>query len=146
MTRLRVTSDPNLGAPAPATRQYHTGSWPCEGGTMRKAVIGMVVFLAATAICGVAEAQCTLTNITESLPGFFVDTPANTEIEVCCGTAPYTFQIIDGALPERSEEHTSELQSPCNLVCRLLLEKKKPTTFYYVRQEPSRQMQHVVLP
>src|SRR5256885_7905221 len=30
-------------------------------------------------------------------------------------------------LPEkhRSEEHTSELQSPCNLVCRLLLEKKK---------------------
>src|SRR3989454_8502148 len=28
-------------------------------------------------------------------------------------------------LRERSEEHTSELQSPCNLVCRLLLEKKK---------------------
>src|SRR5256885_10883961 len=28
--------------------------------------------------------------------------------------------------PPRSEEHTSELQSPCNLVCRLLLEKKKP--------------------
>src|SRR5256885_2998846 len=27
--------------------------------------------------------------------------------------------------PGRSEEHTSELQSPCNLVCRLLLEKKK---------------------
>src|SRR5256885_11972669 len=29
------------------------------------------------------------------------------------------------ALGRRSEEHTSELQSPCNLVCRLLLEKKK---------------------
>src|SRR5256885_12642461 len=29
---------------------------------------------------------------------------------------------------ERSEEHTSELQSPCNLVCRLLLEKKKKET------------------
>src|SRR2546426_8424021 len=28
----------------------------------------------------------------------------------------------------RSEEHTSELQSPCNLVCRLLLEKKKKTS------------------
>src|SRR3989454_9201062 len=28
-------------------------------------------------------------------------------------------------LRHRSEEHTSELQSPCNLVCRLLLEKKK---------------------
>src|SRR5256885_5781438 len=30
--------------------------------------------------------------------------------------------------PHRSEEHTSELQSPCNLVCRLLLEKKKVAT------------------
>src|SRR5205807_4344439 len=30
-----------------------------------------------------------------------------------------------GIDPHRSEEHTSELQSPCNLVCRLLLEKKK---------------------
>src|SRR3989454_1809541 len=29
------------------------------------------------------------------------------------------------AFKSRSEEHTSELQSPCNLVCRLLLEKKK---------------------
>src|SRR5256885_10563336 len=29
------------------------------------------------------------------------------------------------AVLRRSEEHTSELQSPCNLVCRLLLEKKK---------------------
>src|SRR2546426_7459501 len=29
----------------------------------------------------------------------------------------------------RSEEHTSELQSPCNLVCRLLLEKKKNANF-----------------
>src|SRR5256885_11561556 len=28
---------------------------------------------------------------------------------------------------DRSEEHTSELQSPCNIVCRLLLEKKKKT-------------------
>src|SRR3989454_6022353 len=33
----------------------------------------------------------------------------------------------DGLKPlMRSEEHTSELQSPCNLVCRLLLEKKNP--------------------
>src|ERR1022692_3575995 len=33
-------------------------------------------------------------------------------------------RISDGKC-NRSEEHTSELQSPCNLVCRLLLEKKK---------------------
>src|SRR2546426_8649280 len=36
--------------------------------------------------------------------------------------------------PARSEEHTSELQSPCNLVCRLLLEKKK--------HPPANQKQH----
>src|SRR5256885_9541879 len=39
---------------------------------------------------------------------------------------------IGGRIPWRSEEHTSELQSPCNLVCRLLLEKKK------INQIPSR--------
>src|SRR5256885_10667115 len=33
-------------------------------------------------------------------------------------------------LAARSEEHTSELQSPCNLVCRLLLEKKNLTTTF----------------
>src|SRR5256885_8385340 len=43
-----------------------------------------------------------------------------------CGPGAYR----DARLPGlryflRSEEHTSELQSPCNLVCRLLLEKKK---------------------
>src|SRR2546426_9198664 len=32
----------------------------------------------------------------------------------------------------RSEEHTSELQSPCNLVCRLLLEKKKKEDAAYL--------------
>src|SRR5256885_5664562 len=35
-----------------------------------------------------------------------------------------------GIVRNRSEEHTSELQSPCNLVCRLLLEKKKDTSYY----------------
>src|SRR3989454_2393543 len=33
--------------------------------------------------------------------------------------------VLRSGGPDRSEEHTSELQSPCNLVCRLLLEKKK---------------------
>src|SRR5256885_5901609 len=41
---------------------------------------------------------------------------------------------ISADTDRRSEEHTSELQSPCNLVCRLLLEKIKPpihTTLIY---------------
>src|SRR2546426_9245189 len=36
-------------------------------------------------------------------------------------------RVDGGGAKGRSEEHTSELQSPCNLVCRLLLEKKKKT-------------------
>src|SRR2546426_7888001 len=36
---------------------------------------------------------------------------------------------------DRSEEHTSELQSPCNLVCRLLLEKKKDMAPAIVTEE-----------
>src|SRR2546426_6278255 len=36
--------------------------------------------------------------------------------------------MLNQYAPVRSEEHTSELQSPCNLVCRLLLEKKKKET------------------
>src|SRR2546426_6715911 len=41
----------------------------------------------------------------------------------------------------RSEEHTSELQSPCNLVCRLLLEKKNQTPVY--SQRPDHLRAHV---
>src|SRR5438552_9753864 len=37
-------------------------------------------------------------------------------------------QDVGAERPERSEEHTSELQSPDHLVCRLLLEKKKSQT------------------
>src|SRR5256885_3180842 len=38
----------------------------------------------------------------------------------------------------RSEEHTSELQSPCNLVCRLLLEKKKKNNIKRYNKEMCR--------
>src|SRR3712207_7068691 len=38
---------------------------------------------------------------------------------------PCKLQVVKGAAPDRSEEHTSELQSRQYLVCRLLLEKKK---------------------
>src|SRR5256885_11212951 len=51
-------------------------------------------------------------------------------------------QIDDAVAPvdhrthvQRSEEHTSELQSPCNLVCRLLLEKKQQTQTQIHRHE-----------
>src|SRR5256885_8827416 len=63
--------------------------------------------------------------------GFMMDIERFTKQEI-------PVQVLEGFGPEegevaepiamgrqRSEEHTSELQSPCNLVCRLLLEKKK---------------------
>src|SRR2546426_2000149 len=43
----------------------------------------------------------------------------------------------------RSEEHTSELQSPCNLVCRLLLEKKKKKTRKAIRDNNSNSNEYV---
>src|SRR2546426_3894456 len=56
-------------------------------------------------------------------------------VRVKGGTVPSVVTRYEIAAPgieklegERSEEHTSELQSPCNLVCRLLLEKKKKRT------------------
>src|SRR3989454_3490356 len=55
--------------------------------------------------------------------------------------------------PRRSEEHTSELQSPCNLVCRLLLSKKKTlnsshlvisyAVFCLKKKKPSEAQHHV---
>src|SRR5256885_3171392 len=45
--------------------------------------------------------------------------------------APAGNQLTNKRKHVRSEEHTSELQSPCNLVCRLLLEKKKITLMIY---------------
>src|SRR2546430_6782910 len=49
-----------------------------------------------------------------------------------------------GERTERSEEHTSELQSQSNLVCRLLLEKKKKTRIQAsARAIPSRDMRHL---
>src|SRR5256885_10004180 len=44
---------------------------------------------------------------------------------LCSGPRARRLWPIWCGRPVRSEEHTSELQSPCNLVCRLLLEKKK---------------------
>src|SRR2546426_5552939 len=51
------------------------------------------------------------------------------EVEDCINQFPGVKEsrVFSRPHARRSEEHTSELQSPCNLVCRLLLEKKKKT-------------------
>src|SRR5256885_3558286 len=70
------------------------------------------------------------TTLFRSLPAF-----SSGRSESSTPSSAVKFAIVPGATPlvgeyipsmcARSEEHTSELQSPCNLVCRLLLEKKK---------------------
>src|SRR2546430_12645021 len=53
-----------------------------------------------------------------------------------CTSWFFTSCAESGCSTARSEEHTSELQSQSNLVCRLLLEKKKKTIMY-IRQDVS---------
>src|SRR2546426_2517238 len=52
---------------------------------------------------------------------------AEAGVEMEAAAIPVFFSPVE---IDRSEEHTSELQSPCNLVCRLLLEKKKKRQQY----------------
>src|SRR5438876_4891487 len=53
---------------------------------------------------------------------------------------PWSPPVYVRATVTRSEEHTSELQSPVHLVCRLLLEKKKPISYFSLdRYHPIRQ-------
>src|SRR5690348_18177148 len=63
------------------------------------------------------------------IPGFRLGIYIFKDAEIVDFAAPYgVFSVARRYNPElRSEEHTSELQSPVHLVCRLLLEKKKKT-------------------
>src|SRR2546426_2903273 len=60
-------------------------------------------------------------------------TPRLTALSAVAGASNAGADALAVSGGARSEEHTSELQSPCNLVCRLLLEKKKKQ-----RQRPTR--------
>src|SRR5256885_12569349 len=67
-------------------------------------------------------------SLPDALPIFVGSSAARDPRPPGRGGRPGTGDRQRGAVyPKRSEEHTSELQSPCNLVCRLLLEKKKTT-------------------
>src|SRR6266446_10900317 len=75
---------------------------------------------------------------------FFFNDTATTEIytlslhdalpiyERCGAECPAARPCLRNHTVRRSEEHTSELQSPCNLVCRLLLEKNKKLNYYRI--------------
>src|SRR6266446_2611762 len=89
---------------------------------------GLVVVVAAGFTCShdVAFADMPQMLILKSANGirFQQQRVLNVDRSLRHGTETMTLEAADPNGP-RSEEHTSELQSPCNLVCRLLLEKKK---------------------
>src|SRR5256885_7736377 len=68
--------------------------------------------------------RCSLRGALLLLP---LDLDAPRRRQLHAALAKRFLRVVDMVLRrrDRSEEHTSELQSPCNLVCRLLLEKKK---------------------
>src|SRR2546426_1297252 len=82
------------------------------------------------------------TTLFRSIDGVRMTSANNSSSIGIGGTNPSRINDINPEELEsiRSEEHTSELQSPCNLVCRLLLEKKKiinPATSRHRRQKRS---------
>src|SRR6266446_10768922 len=87
---------------------------------------------------------------------FFFNDTATTEIYTlslhdalpiwACGKAGWWRTLRTLPRAGRSEEHTSELQSPCNLVCRLLLEKKKKQikTLHYIQKNKQYQKKYEI--
>src|SRR2546426_4248084 len=73
----------------------------------------------STRLCGGMTTRSSYT--TGSVISRYTPDPGCAEV-VCRGLVKVMRILVPAG---RSEEHTSELQSPCNLVCRLLLEKKK---------------------
>src|SRR5205807_7851084 len=63
-----------------------------------------------------------------------------------CLERPDRFPCRRTDRPARSEEHTSELQSPCNLVCRLLLEKKKKKKYIQYTHQKQKNQYHTSHP
>src|SRR5256885_12801952 len=64
-----------------------------------------------------------------AVPGSALDSAVDCPVEVVSSGVDGFCALADAEKRTRSEEHTSELQSPCNLVCRLLLEKKKKVLY-----------------
>lgn len=61
----------------------------------------LVLLMFLVAVAATAESQeCLLTYVSESIPESTINEPIQFQLEVCCGTEPYRFEIIDGVLPD----------------------------------------------
>jgi hypothetical protein len=58
-----------------------------------------LVALLLLSLASYGAATCFVDFLTESLPQFTIGTATNFQIQVCCGTAPYTFTLVSGTMP-----------------------------------------------
>src|SRR5688500_19583148 len=84
---------------------------------VKKVVVGQDHFLERVLVAILAQGHL----LVEGVPGLAKTLTVKTLARTVRGTFR-RIQFTPDLVPARSEEHTSELQSPCNLVCRLLLE------------------------
>src|SRR5256885_7614009 len=103
---------------APGNHEYYSGydAWMAE---FRR--LGLNLLENRMQLIDVQGARLALSGIGD--PAYGRLSRQNTDPSVAEGVPPDIETVARQR--QRSEEHTSELQSPCNLVCRLLLEKKK---------------------
>src|SRR5688500_11483168 len=89
-------------------------------------ISGMKLLL-SFAICLIAATGCAPGSppVTVAAPSGTIPNPAGAVPTAALTDTERAIATAVDARSARSEEHTSELQSPCNLVCRLLLENKK---------------------
>src|SRR5215467_4822818 len=122
-----ISRNRSLKTPSPASQPTVPNTYP-------RTIGQSLVSLRPCAKLALADCTCR----PSQLP---MNQPITAPIRPVC-TAGFRHQALTSAGPPgspptgwtrsapRSEEHTSELQSPCNLVCRLLLEKKKKNIIY----------------
>src|SRR2546427_4879520 len=117
----------------------------------RVGVDSLPVALFIAAFTGVVLALQASYTFTGTVPLYFVGTLVGKTMMLELGPVLVSLALagrVGASMAARSEEHTSELQSQSNLVCRLLLEKKnsrryEPALSNYSCPQPSRTLAHV---
>src|SRR5438876_8447109 len=113
---------------APASR----ASWLAIEPTTPAAPCTRTLFPARRRPCSNSPCHAVRPGITRAAPTVKSTSPGS-GVRLRASTATYSASVpsrYQSVRPNRSEEHTSELQSPVHLVCRLLLEKKKKKKKY----------------
>src|SRR5205807_4036146 len=118
----RPDPDPNLNGPEEALIRLRKGVTPAAG----RAELQRVADAANRTLAADPDAAGgTLTVVGVQHPAEIVNYRSMGTTPVVLASGLAAGAVVALGLTLRSEEHTSELQSPCNLVCCLLLEKKK---------------------